>query len=118
MNLKLSPLTEEQQKALDQLNKRLNEAQAYWLAGFYQGRLHAGFTNGHALKPEILTSRVANQTTKKLTVLYGTHTGHSQSISNQLQVNGRRFLFVHCREAGAQACFTKLLGVCTGRQKL
>ncbi|HBL76190.1 MAG: sulfite reductase [NADPH] flavoprotein, alpha-component [Bacteroidetes bacterium GWF2_42_66] len=85
MNLKLSPLTEEQQKALDQLNKRLNEAQAYWLAGFYQGRLHAGFTNGHALKPEILTSRVANQTTKKLTVLYGTHTGHSQSISNQLQ---------------------------------
>lgn len=90
MSLKLFPLTDEQQRALAQLNTGLTEAQTYWLAGFYQGRLFGGLQHAETNKHTESINQAVDAPARKLTILYGTHTGRSKTIATQLQAQANK----------------------------
>ncbi len=71
-----NPLNENQQLALEELTKELSNEGVLWVSGYFQGLL---------VKEQ--PSKANQEATLKnagLTILYGTHTGHSQKIAAQL----------------------------------
>ncbi len=78
MNIQLSPLNEQQLGALSGLSAGLNREQLLWINGYFQGLLAA--TSGI----QLVNSVVQEKSSKKLTILYGTHTGRSKSIAGKL----------------------------------
>ncbi len=73
----LSPLNEAQLTALTSLSSNLDREQLLWLSGYFQGLL-AKSVNSVATEP---IQVAANQ---HLKILYGTHTGRSKLIADQL----------------------------------
>jgi sulfite reductase (NADPH) flavoprotein alpha-component len=78
MSIQLSPLSEQQISALTSLAAGLNREQLLWLNGYFQGLL--------ASSGAIQSTASDNQpkSSKKLKILYGTHTGRSKTIAVQL----------------------------------
>lgn len=76
-----TPLNEAQLKSLKNLTTNLTKEQTIWLNGYIQG-LSAGTFASVASET---SANAVNKTTKKpLTILYGTHTGRSEKIANEL----------------------------------
>lgn len=75
----LSPLNEAQLSALATLSSNLDRDQALWLSGYFQGLL----ANGVAPIAAATVPATAGPT-KLLKILYGTHTGRSKLIADQL----------------------------------
>ena len=66
---------------LEQINALihdLNSEQLVWLNGYISGLI--GGKNGNVKS----TAELANVTSEKITILYGTHTGHSKEIALEL----------------------------------
>jgi sulfite reductase (NADPH) flavoprotein alpha-component len=78
MNIQLSPLNEQQLSALASLTGGLSREQLLWINGYFQGLLASS-----SVVPSV---GVDNQlkSSKKLKILYGTHTGRSKTIAGQL----------------------------------
>ena len=81
MSIKLSPLNDVQLQALEQLTQGLQPDQVIWLNGYFQG-LAGGVTVGSSSQPTTELSAVAKL---PLTILYGSHTGRSEELANQLK---------------------------------
>jgi sulfite reductase (NADPH) flavoprotein alpha-component len=77
MTIQLSPLNDKQINALTVLTEGLEKEQLIWINGYFQGLLAT--TSG---------TRTANSiqvnSSKKLTILFGTHTGRSKIIAGKL----------------------------------
>ena len=78
MTIQLSPLNEQQLGALSGLSAGLNREQLLWINGYFQGLLAT--TSG--IQP--VNSVIQEKSSKKLTILYGTHTGRSKTIAGKL----------------------------------
>lgn len=78
MTIQLSPLNEQQLGALSGLSAGLNREQLLWINGYFQGLLAAA----SGIQP--VNSVVQEKSSKKLTILYGTHTGRSKTIAGKL----------------------------------
>lgn len=78
MSIQLSPLNEQQLSALTNLTGGLNREQLLWINGYFQGLLASSGT--------VQSVGIDNQSksSKKLKILYGTHTGRSKIIAGQL----------------------------------
>jgi sulfite reductase (NADPH) flavoprotein alpha-component len=81
MTIQLSPLNEQQLGALSGLSAGLNREQLLWINGYFQGLLAS--TSG--IQP--VDAAVQSKSNKKLTILYGTHTGRSKTIAGKLSAN-------------------------------
>ena len=81
MNVKTNPLNERQLVALSQLVEELTPDQILWLSGYLEGRLVATEISGSKI-----TNVTENQskTNTKLTILYGTDTGRSKMLAENL----------------------------------
>jgi len=79
MSIQLSPLNEPQIKALNVLSDGLNREQLLWINGYFQGLLASQSNN--SLPLDSLNEIKSN---KKLTILYGTHTGRSKTLATKL----------------------------------
>ncbi|MFB6320004.1 assimilatory sulfite reductase (NADPH) flavoprotein subunit [Saccharicrinis sp. FJH54] len=81
MSIKSNPLNENQLKAFNQLVEELSPNQLFWISGYLEGRLAAaGFKTDNAVDAATV---VTHQKTR-LTVLYGTETGKSQKVAEEL----------------------------------
>ena len=78
MTIQLSPLNEQQLGALTSLSAGLNREQLLWINGYFQGLL----ASTAAVQPG--TAALQVKSNKKLTILYGTHTGRSKTIAGKL----------------------------------
>ena len=78
MNTIYNPLNDEQEKALSELTTQLDREGLVWINGYFQGLLIAGSKQ----QPSVAKNSSENQVS--LTILFGTHTGHSQAIATQL----------------------------------
>ena len=78
MSIHLSPLNEQQLNTLSGLSAGMSREQLLWVSGYFQGLL-AGSGN-HQSSIETISSAQKS----KLTILYGTHTGRSKTISGKL----------------------------------
>jgi sulfite reductase (NADPH) flavoprotein alpha-component len=88
MSLKTNPLNDAQLSALSQLVEGLNKEQTVWLNGYFEGRLAAlgGVDVPTVTGTTVSTAAAAPppQSSIKLTILYGTETGHSQGLAEKL----------------------------------
>ncbi len=78
MTIQLSPLNDKQINALSILTEGLGKEQLLWINGYFQGLLAASAS----VQP--LDSVLQAKNDKKLTILYGTHTGRSKAIAVKL----------------------------------
>ncbi|MDP3914507.1 MAG: assimilatory sulfite reductase (NADPH) flavoprotein subunit [Bacteroidota bacterium] len=81
MTIQLSPLNDQQLGALSSLSAGLNREQLLWINGYFQGLL-ASSSGNHPVN-----AAVQAKSNKKLTILYGTHTGRSKTIAGKLSEN-------------------------------
>lgn len=82
MSIPLSPLNDQQLSALTNLSAGLNHEQVVWLNGYFQG-----FSVSSSNKqPDVLpiTEPISVNLKSSLTILYGTHTGRSKTIAEEL----------------------------------
>lgn len=86
MNTTLNPFSPDQQQVLSQLLQGASTDQLYWLSGFITG-LTEKQKVVHTQK--VVEAAVSTASTKTLTVLYGTHTGHSETIARELADKAR-----------------------------
>ena len=87
MSIKLSPLNEIQLKALEQLTQEIQPGQVIWLNGYFQG-LAGGIAAGAVTTAPAKVSEVAATSENlPLTILYGTHTGRSETLARELSAN-------------------------------
>ncbi|OFX59737.1 MAG: sulfite reductase [NADPH] flavoprotein, alpha-component [Bacteroidetes bacterium GWB2_41_8] len=78
MTIQLSPLNEKQLGSLSALSAGLTREQLLWINGYFQGLL----ATSSGIQP--VNSVVQEKSSKKLTILYGTHTGRSKTIAGKL----------------------------------
>ena len=78
MTIQLTPLNDQQLGALSSLSAGLNREQLLWLNGYFQGLL----ASSSGIQP--VNAAVQAKSSKKLTILYGTHTGRSKTIAGKL----------------------------------
>lgn len=78
MTIPLSPINDQQLKALKSLTDGINREQIVWLSGYFQGLL--------ASPTGIQSNSNADQVSsgKHLKILYGTHTGRSKTLADKL----------------------------------
>jgi sulfite reductase (NADPH) flavoprotein alpha-component len=81
MSNQLSPLNEAQLKSLQNLTTNLTKEQAIWLNGYIQGFSASTFASAD---PETSPATVERRAATPLTILYGTHTGRSEKIANEI----------------------------------
>lgn len=75
-----NPLNDRQRNALNDLIKDASPEQMIWLSGFFEGRLY-----GISGKTVISTEQKAEpEIFAKLTILYGSETGHSHELAEKL----------------------------------
>jgi sulfite reductase (NADPH) flavoprotein alpha-component len=79
MSIQLSPLNEQQLSALGSLTNGITHDQLLWINGYFQGLLAA---TGNKNLPVESISAVKSE--KKLTILFGTHTGKSKTLALKL----------------------------------
>ena len=77
MSIQLSPLSEKQISALKSFTSGINREQLLWINGYFQGLL-ASQSNSLTVADNEVKSN------KKLTILYGTHTGRSKTLASKL----------------------------------
>ena len=85
MSIKLTPLNEVQLKALEQLSQGLQPEQIIWLSGYFHGL--GGAIPGAPLaaaSPEV-SATTPTAGALSLTILYGSHTGHSAALAKKLR---------------------------------
>jgi sulfite reductase (NADPH) flavoprotein alpha-component len=83
MSKSLNPFSSEQQQIIASLLENASPEQLFWLGGYLSGLIqNKGLSTATA--SATLTTAVANSNSQ-LTVLYGTHTGHSEQIARQLE---------------------------------
>jgi sulfite reductase (NADPH) flavoprotein alpha-component len=78
MTIQLSPLNDKQINALSILTDGLQKEQLLWINGYFQGLL----ASSDGILPVNSVVQIVNN--KKLTILYGTHTGKSKTIAGKL----------------------------------
>lgn len=78
MNIQLSPLNEQQIGTLSGFSAGLNREQLLWINGYFQGLL----ASTSSIQPVLSILQVKSN--KKMTILYGTHTGRSKTIAGKL----------------------------------
>lgn len=81
MNTTLNPFTPDQQQVLSQLLQGATPDQLYWLSGFISGLSEQKIVQAKQVHVQT-EAGTANENT--LTILYGTHTGHSETIAKNL----------------------------------
>ena len=81
MSLKTNPFNEQQLTTLNQLLPELTKEQILWLSGYLEGRLAA---DGGAVVSSPAAAVVQPESSTKLTILYGTETGHSHGLAEKL----------------------------------
>lgn len=85
MSINSTPLNDEQLKALEQLTHNLEEEQAIWLNGYIQGLTgKATPVPLQAYTAETETTSGVTEEILPLTVLYGTHTGRSKLLAEDI----------------------------------
>lgn len=85
MSIKLTPLHDVQLKALEQLSQGLQNEQIIWLSGYFQGLAGSAFVGAaSAVSPGIVAGAGNGAEKFSLTILYGSHTGHSEGLSKKL----------------------------------
>ena len=75
-----NPLNDKQRGAFNDLIKELTNEQAIWLHGWFEGRLSG--ISAKPASPVITVSPAVPQS--KLTILYGSETGHSHELAEKL----------------------------------
>jgi sulfite reductase (NADPH) flavoprotein alpha-component len=80
MTLRTNPLNDKQRTALNELIKDVTKEQLIWLHGFLEGRL-SGISGGSASVSESIAE---TEPVAKLTILYGSETGHSHELAEKL----------------------------------
>lgn len=80
MSLQINLFNEQQTNALKVLSEGLTREQLLWVNGYFQGLLSAGNLPVAAIAP------VASESSQKLTIIYGTHTGRSKTIADKFAV--------------------------------
>ena len=83
MTLKTNPLNEKQLKALNELMDGITSDQAIWISGYLEGKL-SGLNGRFGTAEAVAEIEAQKEPTANLTILYGTETGHSQSLANKL----------------------------------
>lgn len=78
MTIQFSPLNEKQINALEILTEGLQKDQLLWVNGYFQGLLASSGTF------QVTAPAIQSSGNKKLTILYGTHTGRSKIIAKNL----------------------------------
>jgi sulfite reductase (NADPH) flavoprotein alpha-component len=78
MSIQLSPLTEQQLTALNNLSKGISREQLLWINGYFQGLLASPGSQAIVEASGVVAS------SQKLSILYGTHTGRSKSLALKL----------------------------------
>ncbi|MFC0874987.1 assimilatory sulfite reductase (NADPH) flavoprotein subunit [Saccharicrinis sp. FJH2] len=81
MSIKSNPLNENQLKAFNQLVEELSPNQLFWISGYLEGRLAA---TGIKSDNTVDAATVVTHQKARLTVLYGTETGKSQKVAEEL----------------------------------
>lgn len=81
MSLKTNPFNEQQLSTLNGLLPGLTKDQILWLSGYLEGRLAV---EGGLEVPEVTMAVAKPESLIKLTILYGTETGHSQTLAEKL----------------------------------
>ena len=84
MSTQLNPFPSDQQKLLTNLLVNATSEQLSWLSGYLTG-LTQVTSNSNKVSLPVAEQQLHAEPTKTLTILYGTHTGHSESIALQLQ---------------------------------
>ena len=83
MSLKTKPLNEKQLKALNELMDGITADQAIWLSGYLEGKL-SGLNGSPEAVEAVAEVEAQQEPLANLTILYGTETGHSQSLAEKL----------------------------------
>jgi sulfite reductase (NADPH) flavoprotein alpha-component len=78
MSIQLSPLTEQQLTALNNLSKGISREQLLWINGYFQGLLASPGSQAIVEASSVVAS------SQKLSILYGTHTGRSKTLALKL----------------------------------
>jgi sulfite reductase (NADPH) flavoprotein alpha-component len=78
MTIQISPLNEQQLKALKSLTDGINREQIVWLSGYFQGLLAS------AAGIQSNSNDSLAKSGKQLKILYGTHTGRSKTLADIL----------------------------------
>jgi sulfite reductase (NADPH) flavoprotein alpha-component len=78
MTIQLSPFNEKQLSTLSEFSVGLNREQLLWVNGYFQGLL----ASSTSIQP--VSSVIHEKSNKKLTILFGTHTGRSKTIAGKL----------------------------------
>jgi sulfite reductase (NADPH) flavoprotein alpha-component len=84
MSIRLSPLNDVQLKILEQLTKGLQPEQIIWLSGYFQG-LSGGVSGASLTAPSPEVSGATAAEKLPVTILYGSHTGHSEGLAKKLK---------------------------------
>lgn len=82
MTTQLNLLNKQQEQALEILVKGINREQLIWLNGYFLGLINNSGTTDNLPKSEPKSSH-----TESFRILYGTHTGKSKTIAEQLRQN-------------------------------
>ncbi len=82
MSFKLTPLNENQLKALSQLSQGLEKEQLIWLNGYFQGLSTTNQNGSTELVEE--TKEFSSVDKVPLTILYGSHTGRCEGLAKKL----------------------------------
>ncbi|HSO85617.1 MAG TPA: assimilatory sulfite reductase (NADPH) flavoprotein subunit [Draconibacterium sp.] len=80
MTMRTNPLNDKQRTALNELIKDVTKEQLIWLHGFLEGRL-SGISGGSV---SVSDSIAETEAVAKLTILYGSETGHSHALAEKL----------------------------------
>ena len=84
MSTQLNPFSHDQQQLLTTLLSNATTDQLFWLSGYLSG-LTQSKGSTHIAAETTAQQHATTKPSKALTILYGTHTGHSEGIALQLQ---------------------------------
>ena len=84
MTIGFNPLNDKQRSNFNELVKELTIEQSIWLHGYFEGRLSSVAGATVSVSSVAATVSLPAEPQGKLTVLYGSETGHSQELAEKL----------------------------------
>lgn len=81
MSNQLNPFPAEQQQVIANLLNNATTDQLFWLSGYLSGLSHA---KSEVIPSKAVQQHLAGTERTTLTILYGTHTGHSEELAQKL----------------------------------
>lgn len=78
--LKEGPFNDEQKEKLNDVLSALDSGQLHWLSGYFSGLIQA--TLGNGIIP--LENTIKEVESKKINILFGSHTGNSEALAHNL----------------------------------